>query len=127
MQFSFLLLAAASVMPSNAFLIMAKPLVWEPLDPIVTPGKVSGHAHAVVGNSNFRQTFDTSTWDDANCSTIQIQENKSSYWVPPIYGRHPNGTFSAIPISEVRIYYLTSVSATMCRFCMATTNKSSVC
>jgi hypothetical protein len=127
MQFSFLLLATASVMPSNAFLLMARLLAYERLDSIVQPGTVSSHVHSLVGNNHFRQTFDPSIWADANCSTIQIQENKSNYWIPSIFGQHSNGTFSALPVSEVRIYYLTTVSTTMCRVCMATTNKSSVC
>jgi hypothetical protein len=126
MQFSFLLLATAGVVPSNAFLLIHKLIAYERLDPIVSPSEVSGHVHAILGNSNFRQTFDASVWDNATCSTSQVQENKSSYWSPPIYGMNPNGTFSALPVAEARTYYLSTVSATICRVCIATTNKSSV-
>jgi hypothetical protein len=71
---------------------------------------VSGHLHTVVGASAFSQTFDASAWDNAECSTTEIQDNHSNYWQPSMMARLANGSFEAVPLSEVRIYYLCNVS-----------------
>jgi hypothetical protein len=34
------------------------PLTATRLDPIVSPGAISGHVHAIVGGSNFGPTYD---------------------------------------------------------------------
>jgi Domain of unknown function (DUF1996) len=120
MKLPFIFLAtAAAVSPIHAFLLMGKLSGYERMDPIVQPGVVSAHVHAVIGNSNFRQTFNANTWDKANCSTMEIQENKSNYWVPSLFGVHDNGTFSAIPVTEVRIYYLNNASRVMLKLSAA--------
>ncbi|HYT45604.1 MAG TPA: DUF1996 domain-containing protein [Methylomirabilota bacterium] len=87
-----------------------KLLAYQRTDPIVESGIVSGHVHAVIGNNHFRQTFDPQVWSDATCTTMEIQENKSNYWVPSLYGIHDNGTYSAIPPMDIRVYYLNHVS-----------------
>src|SRR6266699_1702843 len=100
MEVLFILLFCLGVSPIHGFLLMGKLVAYERFDPIVQSGLVSGHLHAVIGNNHFRQTFDPDVWRAANCSTMEIQENKSNYWVPPLLARHDNGTFSALPIKE---------------------------
>jgi hypothetical protein len=76
-------------------------------------GIVGGHLHDVVGASTFGVTFSDAIWSKAKCSTMQIQENKSNYWMPALMAQHDNGTFSAIPFKEARVYYLNNVSISL--------------
>ena len=100
----------AIIQPSHAFLLMNNLIAYERFDPIVQPGVVSGHLHAITGNSAFRETYSQAVWNNAKCSTSQVQENKSNYWMPSMMARHDNGSFSALPLYEARIYYRNHVS-----------------
>ena len=103
------MVALASSKYSSAFLLMNTLVAYERFDPIVQPGVVSGHLHAVTGASSFGQTFDPAVWNTAKCSTAQVQENKSNYWMPSMMARHDNGSFSALPLREARVYYMLNV------------------
>ncbi|KAI1465850.1 uncharacterized protein F4812DRAFT_437801 [Daldinia caldariorum] len=52
------------------------------LDPIVSPGVASAHVHKVSGASNFGLV---NTYDDlisSECTSCEIQDDKSIYWNP---------------------------------------------
>lgn len=67
------------------------------LDPIVSPGSVSTHVHAVIGASNFRADSDYGDATGSNCTTSFIQADKSNYWAPQLYYKWKNnGTLTAI-------------------------------
>jgi hypothetical protein len=101
------LLAAAKLCGlGSAFQIHGHMLTLTRLDPIVNPGAVSGHAHMVVGGSNFGPTITTDLLRKSRCSTLETQQDKSAYWVAPPYGRNPDGTWSALPNVNLAIYYL---------------------
>ncbi|KAJ7222332.1 hypothetical protein GGX14DRAFT_428484 [Mycena pura] len=55
------------------------------LDPVVSPGTVSTHAHAVVGGSNFGMNISTAALRNSACTSIPIPEDKSNYWFPVNY------------------------------------------
>ncbi|KAG6915002.1 hypothetical protein DXG01_013955 [Tephrocybe rancida] len=57
-------------------------ITTERLDPIINPGKVSGHVHSVLGGSNFRMNTNTAALRQSECTSIPIPEDKSSYWFP---------------------------------------------
>ncbi|KAK0718536.1 hypothetical protein B0T26DRAFT_623389, partial [Lasiosphaeria miniovina] len=78
------------------------------LDPIVSPGLVSGHAHMFVGGTGLDSTLTTAKLRQSKCSTLETQQDKSAYWVAPPYGRNANGTWSALPNTNLAIYYLRS-------------------
>lgn len=98
-----LLLAAAHL--SYAFQIHGTMLTLTRLDPIVNPGAVSSHAHMVIGGSNFGSTLTSKVLQESQCSTLEIQQDKSAYWVSPPYGQNGNGSWSALPVTSVSIYY----------------------
>ncbi|KAK3387959.1 hypothetical protein B0H63DRAFT_431940 [Podospora didyma] len=106
MKTQSLAVLSAFVSSSDAFLLMGQHIAHERVDPIVQPGVVSGHLHDVVGASTFGVNFDPAVWAKSNCSSMQVQENKSNYWMPSLMARNDNGTFSAIPLLETRVYYL---------------------
>ena len=75
------------------------------LDPILSPGLVSGHTHAVFGGINFGSVVTTDSLAQSRCTTIENILDKSAYWTNPPYGRNANGTFSALRNVELSIYY----------------------
>lgn len=81
------------------------------IDPLVSPGEVSSHIHAIHGssgrfNSYFRLatvqanivelgfSIDSTITDDllaGDCTSCQVAEDQSAYWTPPLYFQ-PAGT-----------------------------------
>lgn len=68
----------------SAFVIQdARPFVIARMDPIVDPGRASGHVHAIVGASNFRNVPNTpQEAQEAECTSVLFQADKSNYWYP---------------------------------------------
>jgi len=75
------------------------------LDPVVSPGKVSTHAHAVLGGSDFGLNTSTAALRNSSCTSIPIPEDKSNYWFPQMYFQWANGSFTSVSGNAV-IYYL---------------------
>jgi hypothetical protein len=75
------------------------------LDPVVNPGAISGHAHAVFGGSNFGMTTDTDKLLKSECTSVPINEDKSNYWFPQLYFQWTNGSFTSVSGGAV-VYYL---------------------
>ncbi|KAK7032731.1 DUF1996 domain-containing protein [Favolaschia claudopus] len=103
------LLAAAVLSSANAYFLfgMNNVITTERIDPIVNPGKVSGHVHTVVGGSNFRVTTNTSFLRQSECTSSPIKEDKSNYWAPTLYFQWKNGSFTSVSGAPV-MYYLFS-------------------
>ncbi|GJN94687.1 hypothetical protein Rhopal_007778-T1 [Rhodotorula paludigena] len=82
-------------------------LVHERADPIVSPGKVAGHAHTVSGGSGFSLN---STYDDlraSECTSCRAKADLSAYWTPQLYLEFANGTFASVEqVGGGLIYYL---------------------
>ncbi|KAF9529140.1 hypothetical protein CPB83DRAFT_790698 [Crepidotus variabilis] len=71
-------------------------LTTQRIDPIMNPGIVSNHVHAVVGGSNFGLNFSTASLRSSECSSIPISEDKSNYWYPQLYFQWDNGSFTSV-------------------------------
>ncbi|KAF9048853.1 hypothetical protein BJ165DRAFT_1064232 [Panaeolus papilionaceus] len=101
------LIALSFIPSSSAYWLMGieNVITVQRLDPIVNPGGISGHAHAVVGGSNFGASIDTAKLQASQCTSIPIKEDKSNYWYPQLYFQWKNGSFSSVPGNPV-IYYL---------------------
>ncbi|KAF9558822.1 hypothetical protein CPC08DRAFT_724247 [Agrocybe pediades] len=104
-----LLTLAAAAASANAYWLMGIEdfITTERIDPIVNPGKVSGHAHSVLGGSNFRFQTTTAQLRESECTSIPIPQDKSAYWFPHLYFQWNNGSFSSLNGGAV-IYYLFS-------------------
>ncbi|PVG04652.1 hypothetical protein CPB86DRAFT_831140 [Serendipita vermifera] len=83
----------------------AKTLITARVDPLISPGRVSGHAHNYVGGNNFGVTYDYNTQMQSPCSSVQIQADKSGYWMQSAYYRRRDGTFQLLR-SSYMVYYL---------------------
>lgn len=71
-------------MASAYFIINCNLVALERLDPIVSPGSVSSHVHAVMGGSDFKSTYEYEKSVNAKCTTCVINIDKSNYWVPDV-------------------------------------------
>ncbi|KAJ3793071.1 hypothetical protein GGU11DRAFT_801138 [Lentinula aff. detonsa] len=101
-------LAALSSVQAYFLVGVRNILVSERLDPILSPGAVSGHTHSVVGGSNFGMNITTDSLRDSQCTSMPIEQDKSNYWYPHLYFEHKNGSFSALDVGNVMYvcYYL---------------------
>ncbi|GAA5966294.1 hypothetical protein JCM3765_005246 [Sporobolomyces pararoseus] len=82
-------------------------LVIERADSIVSPYKVSGHVHNILGGSNFAlgNTFEELRASD--CTSCLVKQDMSNYWTPQLYFQWANGSFSSVStVGGGLIYYL---------------------
>ncbi|TFK73292.1 hypothetical protein BDN72DRAFT_894124 [Pluteus cervinus] len=91
---------------ANAYWLMGanNVLTVQRMDPIISPGHVSGHVHAVLGGSNFAFQTSTDLLRQSECTSIPIPEDKSAYWYPNLYFQWANGSFTSIDGGAVIIY-----------------------
>ncbi|MCJ1478593.1 hypothetical protein MMC13_007274 [Lambiella insularis] len=76
------------------------------IDPIVSPGKLSGHAHKIAGASNLGLNSTYNSIREASCTSCELAADKSNYWTPQLYYQHSNGSFEEVPNSGMVVYYL---------------------
>jgi hypothetical protein len=82
-------------------------LVEGRMDPIVSPGKPSSHAHTVQGGDAFAETLTETALMASTCTSSLIKNDKSAYWTPKMYFQDPvNGTFEDVPMFYMNVYYL---------------------
>jgi len=107
MRFIQAWLATALIASVNGYWLMAAEnlITTERMDPIVSPGVVSGHVHSVMGGSNFRLSTDTASLRKSECTSMPIAEDKSAYWFPHLYFQWKNGSVTSLNGGPV-IYYL---------------------
>lgn len=102
-------LLASSAAPAHAFwrLPCQAPVVVERADPIVVPGKVSGHVHTVMGGNGFKPLMTYNDTQQSTCSSCTVVGDNSNYWVPALYFKHKNGSFESVQQNGgALIYYL---------------------
>ena len=81
---------------AQLFTVNCSPLTIQRSDPIVSPGKPSGHVHAVIGGTAFQQTMSATTAVDAKLTTCDKKVDKSNYWVPQLYHIRPDSKFEIV-------------------------------
>jgi hypothetical protein len=83
------------------------PLVEGRMDPVVSPGVPSGHAHTIQGGSAFAMTLGDTTLLSSTCTSSLIKNDKSAYWTPKMYFYdEANNTFEDVPLFYMNVYYL---------------------
>lgn len=88
-------------------MICDKPIVTARIDPIISSGAVSAHTHSVTGPSDFDYAATYADLRGSNCTTCQVTQDHSAYWVPQLYYTHENGTYEAIGMTGgLTVYYL---------------------
>lgn len=75
------------------------------VDPVVSPGKLAGHAHKVAGAENIGISSTFETLQQASCTSCAVGADKSAYWTPILYYQHANGAFQEVPNDGMTVYY----------------------
>ncbi|KAG9012262.1 hypothetical protein FRB94_006292 [Tulasnella sp. JGI-2019a] len=108
-NFASLLVAAVTAGVANAFFKVqcSLPFVQEMVDPIVSPGAVASHLHTVHGGNSFGMNLTYDTARESTCTSCQVAQDLSNYWVPTLYFKDPvAGTFTKVPNGGLLVYYL---------------------
>ncbi|KYK56567.1 uncharacterized protein DCS_03567 [Drechmeria coniospora] len=75
-------------------------------DPIVYPGVVSPHVHAVVGGTAFALTESNEAAKAANATTCDKLLDNSNYWQPQLYHQRNDGRFEIVEMQGIAAYYI---------------------
>jgi hypothetical protein len=78
------------------FTVNCQPLTIHRGDPIISPGTISAHVHAVIGGTAFQQTMGLDTAVNAKDTTCDKKIDKSNYWQPQLYHQRTDGSFELI-------------------------------
>ncbi|OCF34157.1 hypothetical protein I316_04107 [Kwoniella heveanensis BCC8398] len=81
-------------------------LITGRLDPVVSPGGVSSHVHAIIGTSSFQPTYTYENSMAGRCTTANVAVDKSSYWAPNLYRKRSDGKFDLVKMNRANTYYL---------------------
>lgn len=88
-------------------MICDRAIVTARIDPIISPGAISAHTHSITGASGVDYG---ATYDDlrnSKCTTCQVTQDLSAYWVPQLYYVHENGTYESVDlVTGITVYYL---------------------
>jgi len=86
---------------------LGAPLQNARIDPIVSPGQVSAHAHSIFGGNAFsKKNMTFADTQKSTCTTSLVTVDKSNYWVPKLYLANKNGTITAAKNGGLLVYYL---------------------
>lgn len=76
------------------------------IDPILSPDTISGHVHKLAGGNEANPYSTYESLQTSNCSSCEIQADKSAYWTPQLYYAHSNGSFESVPNYGMTVYYV---------------------
>ncbi|KAH9023107.1 hypothetical protein EDB85DRAFT_1871009, partial [Lactarius pseudohatsudake] len=76
------------------------------VDPIVSPGKASSHAHTIMGSNAIGLSTTFNDLRNSECTTCMVKDDKSAYWVPELYYQYKNGSFQVVTHGGMIVYYL---------------------
>ncbi|TAQ88768.1 hypothetical protein B7494_g2934 [Chlorociboria aeruginascens] len=102
----FLLLSSTTfTFASVVWTVNCAPLTIQQTDPILSPGNLSTHVHAVVGGTAFSSLMlgdDAAV--DAKATTCDKFIDHSNYWAPQLY-QQVGGQFKSVTFTGANMYY----------------------
>lgn len=76
------------------------------LDPIISPGQVSGHVHSFGGAGTIYKDLTYDVLRSSNCTTSDVADDKSAYWIPQLYHKKPSGEVTMTdPTAGLTVYW----------------------
>ena len=72
----------------------------------MSPGTASAHVHTVIGGNAFNPTMSATTARTATCTTGQVKDDLSNYWVPSLFFNARNGSFFPVKATQFNLYYV---------------------
>ena len=101
---------AAPVVPKHAgsFTVIGfgNPVVVGREDPIISPGLVSQHVHTVIGGNAFLPAMSDTQAMKSTCTSSQVKNDLSNYWVPSLFFHASNGSFVPVQATQFNVYYV---------------------
>jgi len=79
-------------------------LVSERVDPLLSAGVASNHVHSIAGGNGFKANMKFADTQASTCTTAQVTQDKSNYWMPVLYFNH-GGKFYKVPEADDRKFY----------------------
>ncbi|PMD37148.1 hypothetical protein L207DRAFT_71340 [Hyaloscypha variabilis F] len=77
------------------------------IDPLVSPGSISQHAHAIHGSAGFGIDASYNDLIAGSCTSCQVTQDKSAYWTPALYFQNAAGEFQLVDqVGGMLAYYL---------------------
>lgn len=81
---------------AQLFTVNCAPVATERLDPLVFPGVVSPHVHAVTGGTAFQRSEPNSVAIASKATTCDKLLDHSNYWQPQVYHQRTDGKFELV-------------------------------
>ena len=81
------------------------PVVVGREDPVISPGVPSGHVHTVIGGNGFLPTMSDGQAMKSTCTSGQVKNDLSNYWVPSLFFHASNGSFLPVQATQFNVYY----------------------
>ncbi|GAO17093.1 hypothetical protein UVI_02003620 [Ustilaginoidea virens] len=91
---------------AQLFTVNCAPLTTFRGDPIVFPGVLSSHVHAVVGGTRFALSLTNEEARNAKATTCDKVLDKSNYWQPLMYHQRRDGKFEVVEMQGIAAYYI---------------------
>ncbi|KHO01249.1 uncharacterized protein MAM_00250 [Metarhizium album ARSEF 1941] len=91
---------------AQVFTVNCAPLTFFRGDPIVSPGVISSHVHAVVGGTRFALDLSNEQARNAKATTCDKSLDKSNYWQPQLYHQRHDGKFELVEMQGIAAYYI---------------------
>lgn len=80
------------------FIVQCGRLTTQRGDPIIFPGQISPHVHAIVGGTAFSLQMTNEEARNAKSTTCNKMLDKSNYWQPQLYHQDRDGKFELIKL-----------------------------
>ncbi|EFZ02828.1 hypothetical protein MAA_02410 [Metarhizium robertsii ARSEF 23] len=81
---------------AQLFTVNCAPLTFYRGDPIIFPGVISPHVHAIVGGTRFALNLTNEQASQARATTCDKHLDKSNYWQPQLYHQRRDGKFELV-------------------------------
>lgn len=97
------LLALAKLVPviqaqGGLFIVQCGHLTTQRADPIIFPGEISPHVHAVVGGTAFALETSNEAARGSKSTTCNKMLDSSNYWQPQLYHMDSDGKLELIKL-----------------------------
>jgi hypothetical protein len=100
-----LLSIVSAEVTTDIFTVNCSPLTFQRSDPIISPGEVSSHVHAITGGTGFSRAMGPRAARRASATTCDKILDHSNYWVPQLYHINEDGEFEMVEMTgNVRIH-----------------------
>ncbi|KID78291.1 hypothetical protein MBR_02739, partial [Metarhizium brunneum ARSEF 3297] len=91
---------------AQLFTVNCAPLTFYRGDPIIFPGVISPHVHAIVGGTRFSLNLTNEQASQAKATTCDKHLDKSNYWQPQLYHQRRDGKFELVEMQGTAAYYI---------------------